>query len=180
MEIGNKTPKYNWKVKILSVILIGLLYGGIMSLIDYWTDGGFKSTIGYVIQGAFFGIFMGLGFPYFLKIFGTKFLGKNIKPLLLSDELVEIEGPANLFRGMEAVGGKLFLTNKKIIFKSHNINIQNGQTDIGYSDISGIIKRKTTKLINNGMKIKTTDGQEFDFVVNEREKWIQELNERIN
>ena len=38
-------------------------------------------------------------------------------------ENIEIEGPANLFRGMEGVGGKLFLTNKKVAFKSHKINI---------------------------------------------------------
>ena len=33
---------------------------------------------------------------------------KNIKPELTQDENVEIEGPANLFRGMEGVGENCF------------------------------------------------------------------------
>lgn len=175
--------KQNWKFKIVSVVITGLLFAGIMSLMDYWLDGGFESALSYVFQGLFFGILMGLGFPYLMEKFGGKFaskLGKNIKPELTPNELVEIEGPANLFRGIEGVGGKLFLTNKKVIFKSHKMNIQKGQTDIEYNAITEIIKRKTAKLIDNGIRIKTNDGKEFDFVVNERDKWIEKINEKIN
>ncbi|OIQ30951.1 MAG: hypothetical protein BM564_01705 [Bacteroidetes bacterium MedPE-SWsnd-G2] len=80
---------------------------------------------------------------------------------------------------MEGVGGKLFLTNKKLIFKSHKINIQRGQTDIKYQDIAQIIERKTAKLIDNSIRIITTDLTEFAFVVNERELWIAHINEQI-
>ena len=182
MEIGNKIIKLNWKFRIVSAILTGLLFVGIMCLMDYFLDGEFQSLNSYLFQGIFFGIFMGIGFPYVTQKFGTKFtskIGKNIKPELTQDENIEIEGPANLFRGIEGVGGKLFLTNKKVIFKSHKINIQKGQTDILYENIKEIIKRKTAKIIDNGIRIKTNDGNEFDFVVNEREKWIEKLNEKI-
>ena len=50
---------------------------------------------------------MGLGFPHVTEKFGTRFtskIGKNIKPELTQDENIEIEGPANLFRGMKGVG----------------------------------------------------------------------------
>ncbi len=76
---------------------------------------------------------MGLGFPYVTEKFGTRFtskIEKNIKPELTQDENIEIEGPANLFRGMKGVGEKMFLTNKKVVFKSHKINNQKEQTDI--------------------------------------------------
>jgi hypothetical protein len=182
MEIGNKLIKLNWKFRIVSAILTGLLFIGIMCLMDYFLDGEFQSLNSYLFQGIFFGIFMGIGFPYVTQKFGTKFtskIGKNIKPELAQDENIEIEGPANLFRGMEGVGGKLFLTNKKVVFKSHKINIQKGQTDILYENITEIIKRKTAKIIDNGIRIKTNGGNEFDFVVNEREKWIEKLNEKI-
>ena len=174
--------KLNWKFRIVSAILTGLLFVGIMSLMDYLLNGSFKSLNSYLFQGIFFGIFMGIGFPYVTEKFGKKFtskLGKNIKPELLENEKIEIEGPANLFRGMEGVGGKIFLTNKKVIFKSHKINIQKGQTDIEYENITEIIARKTAKLINNGIRIKMRNGKEFDFVVNEREKWIEKLNEKL-
>ena len=174
--------KLNWKFRIVSTILTGILFVGILCLMDYLLDGEFQSLNSYLFQGIFMGIFMGLGLPYVSEKFGTRFaskLGKNITPELTQNEQIEIEGPANLFRGIEGVGGKLFLTNKKIVFKSHKINIQKGQTDIPYENVSEIIKRKTAKLIDNGIRIKTNDGNEFDFVVNEREKWIENLKEKI-
>ncbi len=183
MEIGTKMIKLNWKYRIISAILIGLLYVGILMIFDYFSDEKLYSLNSLIFQGIFFGVFMGLGFPYVTEKFGTRFtskIGKSIKPELAQDENIEIEGPVNLFRGMEGVGGKMFLTNKKVVFKSHKINIQKGQTDILYEDITEIIKRKTAKLIDNGIRIKTNDGNEFDFVVNEREKWIEKLNEKRN
>jgi hypothetical protein len=178
MEIGTEIIKLNWKIKVVLSILIGLLFVGIMSLIHYWIDGNFQSLNSYLFQGIFFGLFMGIGFPYVTQKFGSKItskLGKNITPELTPDEQVEIEGPANLFCGIEGVGGKLFLTNKKVIFKSHNINIQKGQTNINYENITELIKRKTLKLIDNGIRIKTNEGKYFDFVVNERDKWVAKL-----
>jgi hypothetical protein len=174
--------KLSWKYRIITAILTGLLFVGIMCLMDYFLNGDFQSLNSYLFQGIFMGIFIGIGFPYITQKFGTKFtskLGKNIEPELTQDENIEIEGPANLFRGIEGVGGKIFLTNKKVVFKSHKINIQKGQTDILYENITEIIKRKTAKIIDNGIRIKTNDGNEFDFVVNEREKWIEKLNEKI-
>ena len=182
MEIGNKIMKLNWNVRIMSAILNGLLFVGIMCLIDYLLDKEFQSLNSYLFQGMFFGFSMGIVYPFLMQKFGPKFnskIGKNIKPELTQDESIEIEGPANLFRGMEGVGGKLYLTNKKVVFKAHKINIQKGQTDILYENITEIIKRKTAKIINNGIRIKTNDKNEFDFVVNDREKWIEKLNERI-
>lgn len=182
MEIENKMIKLNWKFRIVSAILNGLLFVGIMCLMDYFIIGEFQSPNSYLFQGLFFGIFMGIGFPYVSQKFGMKFsskIGKNINPELTQGENIEIEGSANLFRGFEGVGGKLFLTSKKVVFKSHKLNIQKGQTDILYDNISKIIKRKTAKIFDNGIRIKTNDGSEFDFVVNDREKWIEKLREKI-
>ena len=182
MEIGTRMIELSWKYLIKSAIFNGVLYVGVLMIIYYFTDEELHSLNSLIFQGIFFGVFMGLGFPYVTEKFGTRFtskIGKNIKPELTQDEDIEIEGPANLFRGMEGVGGKIFLTNKKVIFKSHKINIQKGQIDILYENINEIIKRKTAKIIDNGIRIKTIDGNEFDFVVNEREKWIEKLNEKI-
>ena len=151
-------------------------------MFNYFSDEKLYSLNNLIFQGIYFGILVGLGFPYLIEKFGTRFtskIGKNIKPELTQGENIEIEGPANLFRGMEGVGGKMFLTNKKVVFKSHKINIQKGQTDILYENITEIVKRKTAKLIDNGIRIKTKDENEFDFAVNEREKWIEKLNEKI-
>ena len=182
MEIGTQIVKLNWKFRIISAILTGTIFVFILYLFDLFFGEKTQTINGLIFQGVFFGIFMGIGFPYVIKKFGKKFtskLEKNIKPRLVENEKIEVEGSANLFRGMEGVGGKIFLTNEKVIFKSHKINIQKGQTDIKYGSIFEIIKRKTARLIDNGMRIKTKDGKEFDFVLNERDTWIEKLNEKI-
>ena len=54
-----------------------------------------------------------------------------------------------------------------------------GETKIPYSNILEIEKRKTGGLIDNGIRIKTKDEKTFDFVVNEREVWLEKLNGKI-
>ena len=182
MEIGTKMEKWPWKFRVIWVILNGLLYVGILLLIDYFFVDEPYTVSNLIFQGVSFGLFMGLGFPYIIEKFGDKFVGKvgkNNVPQMNDGEIIEIEGPANLLLGMEAIGGKLFLTNKKIIFKSHKVNIQRGQTEIHYEKVIELLKRKTRKLFDNGIRIKTNDGATFDFVVNERDKWMEELNARI-
>ncbi|WP_198147328.1 GRAM domain-containing protein [Gilvimarinus polysaccharolyticus] len=50
------------------------------------------------------------------------------------------EGGANLQKNIETVGGELHLTNQRLIFKSHKINIQTGITEIQLSDIKSVKK----------------------------------------
>lgn len=182
MEIGTKIEKPSLKFRILFAVANAMMYSIGLLLFDYFSEEKIYSVSSILFQGIFFGVFFGIGFPYINeKLAGnfTQKIGKKIKPELDADEKIEIEGPANLFRGREGVGGKIFLTNKKFVFKSHKINIQKGQTIIEYSDIKEIERRKTAKIIDNGMRIITNDKKEFDFVVNERELWIEKINERI-
>src|SRR5690606_13602950 len=169
--------------RILSAISAGIVYVGILSLFNLFSDETVYSTNSLIFQGVFFGIFIGIGMPYVAEKFGKRFassVGKNTKPELTDNEKIESEGFANLFRGIESVGGKIFLTDKKVIFKSHALNIQKGQTNIPYATIIEVVERKTAKLIDNGIRIITKDGNKFDFVVNEREKWIEKLSEKLN
>jgi hypothetical protein len=121
---------------------------------------------------------MAFGFPLIFRKMGNS-LGKSIHPELAPNEEIESEGPANLFRGMEGVGGKLFLTNQKLIFKSHALNIQPGQTDIAYEMIKEFQLRKTGNVIENGIRITTSAGRNYDFVVADREIWMDKLHEKV-
>ena len=76
MEIGTKMIKLNWKYRIISAILIGLLYVGILMIFDYFSDEKLYSLNSLIFQGIFFGVFMGLGFPYVTEKFGTRFTSK--------------------------------------------------------------------------------------------------------
>ncbi|WP_194851853.1 GRAM domain-containing protein [Nonlabens antarcticus] len=181
MEIGTVT-KLSWKVRVLYGLLSGVMFAVLMLAFDWIFSDELQSVYGYVFQGVFFGFFMGIAMVYSNKHM-SKWMGFGKKdfanPELEPDEAIQIEGPANLFRGMEGVGGKLFLTNKKVIFNSHKLNIQKGQTNILYTDIEEIQERKTGFIVNNGIRIRTVDEIEYDFVVNSREQWLEELGKRV-
>lgn len=180
MEIGNRSIKMNWKYRILFALGTAILHTSLLWIFNYHADGKLYTINSLIIQGVFFGVFFGIGFPYLIEKVGGK-LGEKLKviPEVEVNEHIEIKGPANLFRGIEAVGGMLFLTNRKLIFKSHKINIQKGQTDLDYADMKEVTKRKTAKLIDNGIRILTQDGTAHDFVVNDRNVWFEKLSERI-
>jgi GRAM domain len=86
------------------------------------------------------------------------------------------EGGANLQRGIEAVGGKLFLTDQRLFFQSHSINVQTGATEIPLSDIRGTELCWTKflgviPLFPNTLAVHTVSGVEYRFVLYGRKEW---------
>lgn len=163
-----------WKQRISAMLFNTLTYGVVLYILN--SDQNIK---GIIFQALFFGVLFILFFPWAMK----KMLGKridNIEPELLDDEKIEEEIFANLFRGLEGVGGKIFLTNERLIFKSHSFNIQKGQTNVSYSSIFSVNKRKTAKLVDNGIKIITKDGAEYDFVVNNRDNELEKIKNKLS
>ena len=86
---------------------------------------------------------------------------------------------ANLFRGWEGVGGMITVTDKRIIFQPHMFNIQRDVVEIPLKDIVDVRERSTYGLINNGMLVKTGSGQEYKFVLNNREKIINLIKQHM-
>lgn len=81
---------------------------------------------------------------------------------------------ANYYRGIEAVGGRLTFDEFGMIFRSHAINIQTGDTRIEYRDIQKAQKRGFL----TGMSVFTKDGTEHKFVVYHRNDVIEFINSR--
>lgn len=98
---------------------------------------------------------------------------------LLNGEKVFFDVAANLFRGMEGVGGKLKVTNYRVVFESHALNFQTGTTEIPLSNIVEARKRNTAGIVPNGMAILTKDGMEYKFVVWNRSVLIDFINKSI-
>ena len=96
-------------------------------------------------------------------------------------ETVLREGPANLQRGIETVGGKLWLTNARLVFRAHAFNVQTGETQIALDDVTGV-KPCWTKFLNvlplapNSLAA-TTEEAEFKFVLFGRKKWAVAITE---
>ncbi|MGB0526068.1 MAG: GRAM domain-containing protein [Flammeovirgaceae bacterium] len=159
-------------------ILLGVFTGSLHCVLIILLSGGFTPTNikSGIAQGLLFGIGFGWGFPYIMKRLGKR-IEKNIHMELLTDESIIYKGGANLFRGIEGVGGKLFLTNLRLHFQPHKFNIQNNEVSIALDQIDEVATYKTGKLItfNNGLKVTTLDGTEFRFVANKRDEWIDQL-----
>lgn len=86
---------------------------------------------------------------------------------------------ANLFRGIEGVGGRLKVTNRRVVFEPHAINLQKNPAEILLTDIAVVERRKTGFMIPNGMLIRTKGGVEYKFVVWGRDKLIGIISEHI-
>lgn len=169
---------YNLQQKIAIAVfaIIGSIIFGIL-LILLTGSFSFSNLKAVLLPTLIFGLFMGVVFPFILKKM-TPLLEKKVKtPKLFENENIISEGKANLFRNWWiATGGKIFLTNKRLIFNAHKYNFQKGETSIELQDISSIQERKTANLVDNGLRIETTDNSRYDFVVNHRSQWIERLS----
>lgn len=74
------------------------------------------------------------------------------------DQLMPLVG----FKGKEAIGGKLHVTNYRLIFKSHSINRLKGTFSIFLSTIQDV--RDTSQFIAKKMAV-ATQTQTFEFVI---------------
>lgn len=106
-----------------------------------------------------------------------------MKTPLLPDETPIKDGAANLQRGIETVGGILYLTNQRLVFESHAFNIQTGTTTIPLTSITGA-RKCWTRFLNlipvfpNSIAVSTTEGKEYRFVIFDRKAWIAAIDDQ--
>ena len=158
----------------------GLFFGILMSIffilrnlwgVEYFTT---KSLLMNILIGIVCGAMAGILYGYSIEKF-SKVTSSNIGTDTEADENILLESPASHHKGIEAVGGKLFLTNKKLIFKSHTLNIQNHELSIRLNEIARADRYKSIG-INVGISILCKNDKTEKFVVEESEKWIAALH----
>lgn len=161
----------------------GIIFGIVMSLYfvsqDFITHHNLtaKAVIIIIISGLLGGALAGLIFGSLIGLFtNSKLIAQTTKIETKPDEAILHETNANHFKGVEGVGGKLYLTNKRLVFKSHKLNIQNHELSIRLSDIKKVAKYKTLGIINNGLSVTTCDKNIERFVVKQIDEWIIKLS----
>lgn len=125
----------------------GIFFGlwmGIFYSIIYDLKAGVESGIAL---GIMFGAVMTL-----ISVYKSNKARKNRPPLV--DEKIIKEGLANHFMGAESVGGSIYLTDKRLFFKSHSINIQNHELSIPLSDIENAMKGRSLLIFSNRLQLK--------------------------
>ena len=99
---------------------------------------------------------------------------------LNTNENIEISRPANHFLGFEAVGGKLFITNQRFVFKSHAVNLQAHELIINFSEIKKIEYYNTLVIVPNGLRIILHSGKIEKFAVWKRNLIIKAIHRNLN
>ena len=94
-----------------------------------------------------------------------------------STEQVLHAGPANHWRGIEAVGGKLWLTTHRLVFQSHKVNLRAGQRQWPLASIVNVVQRNTLWVVPNGIAVELADGAMEKFVVADRAHWVAAILE---
>jgi hypothetical protein len=160
-----------WKI----ALTFGLPWTLIMIVVNSFNNNevNYKSIISTLIGG----LIAGFGFPISMKYFG-KMLYSKISIKVNENEQLIREGGANHFRGKEAVGGKLVLTNKRLIFKSHKVNVQNHEQYFELNQIETVLATKTFNFFQNGLTLNLTNSEMHKFVVDEPSDWVSQIEQQ--
>ena len=108
-----------------------------------------------------------------------------MKTELNQKEQIIKQGAANLQKGVESVGGKLYLTSQRLVFEAHKINTQGGKTEIQILDIQSTEKCWTKllgiiPLLPNSLSIYSRAGKEYRFVLFGRDSWAGAIDASKN
>ena len=96
---------------------------------------------------------------------------------LKKGEILVKEGRANHWKGIEAVGGRLFLTDHRLVFKPHSFNIQIHEESISLDKIVSIKPSRTFFVLPNQISVELANGREERYVVWNRKSWIEKIEQ---
>jgi hypothetical protein len=129
-----------------------------------------------LLLGAIAGVLFGIAIAMFVFIQSKSELAQI--SLEEAERLLK-DGPANHFVRGESVGGWLFLTNKRLVFKSHQMNVQVHKLSLPLEQLTEARPVMTLKIIPNGLRVATQEGTAEQFVVEARREWVRAINEVV-
>lgn len=164
----NDDKKATLKALVIFSIGFTILFGVIIA---------FMNGIGYALIAApIAGLLWGVLMYFFIN---SKKVKQQTQIIGVEESDIIYVGGANHFKNAEAVGGKLYLLENKLEFKSHGLNIQNHAFNINTNEIKEITFFNTLGLVPNGMKLILRDGDVEKFVVNNRSTWKSAIEQQI-
>ncbi|MGO1600485.1 MAG: GRAM domain-containing protein [Brachybacterium sp.] len=102
-------------------------------------------------------------------------------PLAPGETLVR-SGAANMQRGAETAGGKLYLTTERLVFTAHSLNLRSGPSEVPLTEVAEV-DAVWTKLLGvlpllpNSVALTLRDGTVHSFVVTGRGAWIAAITQ---
>lgn len=98
----------------------------------------------------------------------------DVDPLAEGEQVLR-SGLANHFKGVEGVGGRLFLTDRRLRFVSHKLNVQRHDESYPLDEIEAVEATRTLGIIPNGMRVTLRSGRQERFVLYQRAAWVEAL-----
>lgn len=101
-------------------------------------------------------------------------------PYLLDGEEFIYKDDCTSGKGLSLMGGVLFLTSQRLVFKSRSTLIQsNEEISVFLRDIAEIKLARTPIGIPAGFTAVTKNGTSFKYVVRKRQQWMDMVREQI-
>lgn len=94
---------------------------------------------------------------------------------LRSGEKIVHEEGGSYFRDFVAVGGRLTLTNKRILFNSNKNRNTPCTIEVTLSAIDKVDFFRTLNVTPNGLMLLLSDGSIVSFVVDDRQEWKKRI-----
>ena len=172
-ELKTQSTKSWLKIALLSAVL----YGIPMGIFSAFQSGRWHTALP---AGMIAGLVFGVAFTLVIRAFTLWQTAKfRENPPDFGSESILLEGPSNHFKGVEGVGGYLWLTDGRLHFASHQHNVQNHTWTTPLANIGDVTTVKTLGLIENGLQISTAEETER-FVVNNSRAWVEMIRNYIN
>lgn len=168
--------KSSLKSKFIQSVMMGLSFAATMSVFGVVT--GEKIQLWqFVFHFTFFGAIMGFLLPVITER-ATKKMMQQTTIALNEHEQLLFEGASTAKSSSFSTGGKLILTNKRLAFRPHKLNLKNTFIEITLHEIVQVDKKSTLGFIHNIFTVKTKR-DEFKFIVYENEQavWVSKIKE---
>lgn len=166
-----RSPPPSWIQAARSSILFGFAIGFVVA-----------QRTGHLSQGIIVGAIAGPAFGYLMFRFArsvdaTMVASKGTPPSLEAGEKPLRQGVANHWKGIESVGGKLYLTSETLRFCSHGFNVQTHDESYPLADIVKVETARTLGIIPNGLLVHLTNGRRERFVVDGNRDWVTAIDD---
>ena len=155
----------------LTTLRCGIPFGLIMAIFISLCAGWRSGVACGLAAGLLFGVSIAVCAGRQRRRFQTESPGFSFT----GEELLR-EGPASHFLHGESIGGWLYLTTRRLLFRSHPFNLQRHDTDLPLASIPEASPVFTAWIIPNGLLVRTVSGQHERFVVEQHERWSEEIS----
>lgn len=154
-----------------------LTYFPIICLVN-WIMGNEIDGLSNFVQSILFALFMTISLPWSAKFFSKK-IEKTIKTTLKKDEEAIVDIPSGQKIGLIVYGGKLLLTDERLLFVRHGFFQKTRMWALQRENIDHIKPKKIFLIADNGIEITDRYGKTYSFNMQKRDEILIALKKQL-